>query len=353
VIALYYRGMTNLKNHLRVFLYAVIFGMIAYGFIQAGIVLHRYIISYILCWNINLLELWLMFTLAAAFLQNMRNSLQKSINSVLSTSGAAYTRFAFGLPLAIIYFVVLRWTDPQPLNWSLIFFGWAALGGIAQVLAMWFLLRSFALKSFAVGTAYSKTETFQTAIFAIVLLGEAVTGVTFLAILISFAGVCFLSLAKMTVNYKEFLFSWTNKGALMGLANGAMLGVSAVAYRGGALSLGGDSPLLAASATLVTALAIQTFVMTVYLKRYEPGEISNVWRNRGKASLVGVASMLGSVGWFTAMTLQNAAIVRAVGQVELIFTFLTSVLIFKEKINRYEILGTLLIVGGILFLLLD
>jgi len=45
LIALYYRGMTNLRNHLRVFLYAVIFGMIAYGFIQAGIVLHRYIIS--------------------------------------------------------------------------------------------------------------------------------------------------------------------------------------------------------------------------------------------------------------------------------------------------------------------
>ena len=45
LIALYYKGMTNLRNHLRVFLYAVIFGIIAYGFIQAGIVLHRYIIS--------------------------------------------------------------------------------------------------------------------------------------------------------------------------------------------------------------------------------------------------------------------------------------------------------------------
>ena len=299
------------------------------------------------------MELWLIFTLAAAFLQNLRNSLQKFINSVLSTSGAAYTRFAFGLPLAIIYFAVLRWSDPQPLDWNLLFVGWAALGGIAQVLAMWFLLRSFALKSFAVGTAYSKTETFQTAIYTIVLLGEAVTGVTFLAILISFAGVCFLSLAKMTVNPKEFLFSWANKGALFGLANGAMLGISAVSYRGAALSLGGDSPLLAASATLVTALAIQTFVMTVYLYKFEPGEIANVWQNRAKASLVGIASMLGSVGWFTAMTLQNAAIVRAVGQVELIFTFLTSVLIFKEKINRYEVLGTVLIVGGILFLLLD
>ncbi len=68
--------------------------------------------------------------------------------------------------------------------------------------------------------------------------------------------------------------------------------------------------------------------------------------------LVGIASMLGSVGWFTAMTLQNAAYVRALGQIELIFTFLTSVLIFRERINRAEIGGTLLIVGGVLILLL-
>ena len=41
----YYTGMGNLKNHLRVFLYAVIFGMVAYGFIQAGVVVHRFLIS--------------------------------------------------------------------------------------------------------------------------------------------------------------------------------------------------------------------------------------------------------------------------------------------------------------------
>ena len=68
-------------------------------------------------------------------------------------------------------------------------------------------------------------------------------------------------------------------------------------------------------------------------------------------SLVGLAGMLGSVGWFTAMALQNAAYVRAVGQVELIFTFLTSVIVFKEKVTVNEVFGTILIVGGILVLL--
>jgi uncharacterized membrane protein len=52
------------------------------------------------------------------------------------------------------------------------------------------------------------------------------------------------------------------------------------------------------------------------------------------------------------MTMQNVAYVRAVGQVELIFTFLTAILVFRERIRRTELLGTALIIAGILFLLL-
>ncbi len=298
------------------------------------------------------MEAWVLFTIAAAFLQNIRNSLQKSLNSVLSTVGAAYTRFAFGLPLAVIYWLVLIKLDGTPLNWSLEFWWFAFLGGTTQIAAMWFTLRAFALRGFAVGTAYSKTETFQTAIFTIIILGEAVSAAAFIAIAISFAGVCFLSLAKSDVTLKDFLTSWTRKAALMGLGSGAMLGVSATSYRGGALALGGDNVLLAAATTLMGALAIQTALMTIYLYVREKGELANIWKHRNKAFLVGVASMLGSVGWFTAMTLVNATYVRVLGQVELIFTFATSVLIFKEKITGAENLGTVLIVGGLLFLLL-
>ena len=43
--------------------------------------------------------------------------------------------------------------------------------------------------------------------------------------------------------------------------------------------------------------------------------------------------------------------VRALGQVELIFTFASAIFIFKEKIKGLEVVGCLLIVGGILTLL--
>ena len=61
---------------------------------------------------------------------------------------------------------------------------------------------------------------------------------------------------------------------------------------------------------------------------------------------------LASIGWFTALTLQNATYVRALGQIELIFTFLVTVLVFREKVSPAEIGGIGLIAVGILVLLL-
>jgi drug/metabolite transporter (DMT)-like permease len=299
------------------------------------------------------MEVWILLTIAAAFLQNLRNGLQKSINSVLSTTGVAYTRFAFGLPLAIIYWIILCSLVDEELNWSWLFWIYAFVGGAAQILAMVSLLRAFSLRGFAVGTAYAKTETLQTALFTVILLNEEVSARVMAAIVISIFGVFLLSSAKSGTNLKDIFLSWTEKTALYGLASAAALGLSTVSYRGAALSMQGEGAFLPAASTLVVALTFQTALMTIYLVRQEKGELTKVWQNRRKAALVGVVSMLGSVGWFTAMTLQNAAYVRALGQVELIFTFLTSIFIFRERIEKAEVGGTLLIIGGVLILLLS
>ena len=50
------------------------------------------------------------------------------------------------------------------------------------------------------------------------------------------------------------------------------------------------------------------------------------------------------------MTLQNVAYVRALGQIELVFTFAAGIFIFKERSSRLEITGILLVVAGILIL---
>ena len=84
----------------------------------------------------------------------------------------------------------------------------------------------------------------------------------------------------------------------------------------------------------------------------EPGELTRVVRGWRIASLVGVSGMLGSAAWFTAMTLENAAYVRAVGQVELVFTFIASYLFFRERSTALELTGIVLVVAGIVMLLL-
>ncbi|MGY8957919.1 MAG: EamA family transporter, partial [Alphaproteobacteria bacterium] len=79
--------------------------------------------------------------------------------------------------------------------------------------------------------------------------------------------------------------------------------------------------------------------------------ISAVLASWRVSSLVGLTGMLGSVGWFTAMTLQNAAYVRALGQIELVFTFMASYLAFRERLSRSELGGIVMVTIGILILI--
>ena len=73
------------------------------------------------------------------------------------------------------------------------------------------------------------------------------------------------------------------------------------------------------------------------------------WR---RSIWVGLAGMVASAGWFTAMTLERAAYVRALGQVELLFAFAFSVFVFRERVRPMELLGAALVVAGLILLVL-
>ena len=51
---------------------------------------------------------WVIFTVLAAFFQNLRTSLQKKLNKNLSLVASAYVRFAFALPFALILFFLFH-----------------------------------------------------------------------------------------------------------------------------------------------------------------------------------------------------------------------------------------------------
>ena len=108
-----------------------------------------------------------------------------------------------------------------------------------------------------------------------------------------------------------------------------------------------------ASFTLSMVTASQALVMSIYLFFKEPGEIGKVIRAWRVTSLVGLTSMLGSLGWFTAFTLTAAAHVKMVGQIELVFSYIASVFWFREKISKRELIGIGLIVLSVVVVVLS
>lgn len=299
------------------------------------------------------MELWIPITLAAAFCQNLRSALQKHLTGRLSTSGATFVRFVYAFPFATLYVLLLHegWSFPIP-DPNFLFVFYFIVGGITQIAATALLVHLFSLRNFAVGTTYSKTETIQAALFGIVILGDRLTVGAIIAIMVSLVGVMMISVGRGQAGLRSILLGWTQRPAAIGLASGACFGISAVSYRAAALSLGGDGFLMQAAFTLACVTLFQTVIMSIYIRLREPGQLTEVWRSWRVASLVGLSGMLASAGWFTAMTIQNAAYVRALGQIELVFTFIASYVFFRERANPAELGGIGLVIAGIVILLL-
>ena len=73
---------------------------------------------------------------------------------------------------------------------------------------------AFGFRNFAVGTAYSKTETAQSAIVALIVLGEVLRPLAWIGICIGLAGVMTLSLAGRGMKPRQVLAATVQPAAL-------------------------------------------------------------------------------------------------------------------------------------------
>lgn len=296
------------------------------------------------------MELWIPITLAAAFFQTLRFMLQKHLSAAaLSAGGATFARFVYSAPIVALgvalYLTAHGVSLPEV---SARFWPYAIAGGLSQILATVCVVLLFKSRNFAVGITFKKTEVIQTVFVGLVILGETVSPLGFGAILLGLAGVLVLSGTPDAAFSARGLW---NRATGLGLASGFFFAISGVTYRGATLAIGSDDAFLRAGLGLALVTAMQTLAMAGWLSWREPGELGRVLRAWRVAGLVGVTSMLGSFCWFTAFTLQNAAYVNALGQVELVFSVLATVFVFREAISRREVLGIALLAGSILALI--
>lgn len=292
------------------------------------------------------MEPWIFITLLAALAQTVRFVLQKKLTvDGLSPSGATYARFLFAAPVvAVITFIHAKMTIQPIPNISNAFWAYVVTGGTAQVLATICTVMLFSMRNFAVGITFAKTEVLLSALVGFVVLSDGLSATAIVAILVGLPGVLLLS--KTPAGGRVL-----TRSAGLGLLAGLLFAVSGVAYRGASLSLMGGDAFLRAALTLACVTAFQTVLMTLAFALRDPKQIAAVFRKWRVAALVAGTSLIGSLGWFTAFTLQTAALVKAVGQVELVFSIAASWLIFSETITRREMGGIILVLASVVILI--
>lgn len=297
--------------------------------------------------------LWIPVTVWAAFAQTLRNAAQRGLTSRLGTLGATLVRFLYGLPFAMLWlWLVLEFGGVRLPVPGAGFVGWVALGALSQIGATALLLRTMQERNFALGIAYSKTEVVQVALFAFVALGDRVSIAALFAIACATVGVLLLSPADKERPLRALLSGWTGKPALLGLASGTGFALASVGYRGAALSFEHAPYLSAAAVTLVAALVLQTVALGGWLLARSPQVVAGVLREWRPSLFAGCMGAAASAGWFTAFAIEAAANVRTLGLVELIFAYVVSLKLFREKLSAMELGGMALIALGIVVITL-
>lgn len=287
--------------------------------------------------------MWIVVTLAAACFQIARTSEQHRLREILGVAEAGYVRFVYAFPMAAA--ATTAWfltggTRPSP---GTEFWAWAAAAGVLQILATMALLQSFRLRDFAVGTIYSKTEVLFVSAASFVFLGESIGWLGWLGALICLSGVIWLASRG---DVRSVASARLDPAAWFGIAAALGFGVTAVAIRAASSSLEGTA-VDRAALTVTTILGIQTFVQGAALTISPSSSILKVFSAWRRAITVAALSLLGSAAWAFAITLENAAKVRTLGQVEIVLAFAIGILVHGETHHRGEYIASAATIGGI------
>lgn len=293
--------------------------------------------------------LWIPVTLWAAFAQTLRNTTQRQLTGELGTLGATLVRFLYGLPFAALWLLAVHTIGQYDFPaGNLSFLGWVLLGAVSQIAATALLLRVMTERNFTLGVAYSKSEIIQVAVFGFVFLGDTVNPVVAMAIALGTTGVLMLAPADREHPLRVLLTGWTSRLALLGLASGTGFALSAVGFRGAALALHDTPFLMAAAGTLLVAQCVQTLLLGGWLLLRHRDVVMRVLRAWRVSLFAGFMGAAASVGWFTAMAIEPVAHVRTLGLTELLFSYVVSRRVFREHLQRRELIGIAVLTLGLI-----
>lgn len=287
--------------------------------------------------------LWIPVTVAAAAFQVARNAAQRSLMGGAGPWGATLVRFLFGLPFACLFAGVALTVAPHALAFSPVYFGWAALGGFAQIGATAALLLAMHRSSFALGTAFQQSGLPFAALMGFAAFGDHLSPLAWGGIVLATAGLAALSWPRRIDGPRD----WS--AAMLGTVSGASFALSANAFRQASHALDLAHPIPAALVTVAVVQAIQTVALGGWMALFARSNLIAVLRSWRVSMGAGLFGALASAGWFVALALAPAGLVRAVGVVEMPIAALAGRRLFAEHISRWQwLFGAATAVGVLL-----
>ncbi len=293
--------------------------------------------------------IWLPAALLAGLFQAWRTAVQQRVRADLSVNAAGLVRYLYGFPVACLLlglYLLVRGASLPTVGAD--FLPFAALGGLAQLLGTLLLIMAFGFRSYVVGTAYAKTEAVQGAILAMILLGEMLSLLTWFGIAVGVMGVIILSTGGQRLKAADLV----QPAALCGLGAGLLFALTSVFVKRATLAVATEDKVMSALIALVAVLLIQLVMQGGYVLWKERDQIAPVFRTWRVSGQVGILAALGSACWFTGFATAPVALVRAVGQVEVIFTLLFGRFYLGERLKRSEVAGLLLVAAGVILSLI-
>jgi drug/metabolite transporter (DMT)-like permease len=208
--------------------------------------------------------------------------------------GATFSRYLYSVPLACIGAIVYgaaRGYELPALTRA--FWAYFVMGGGTQILATVCMMGLFARCNFSFGFAFTKTTVLMAVPVGWLLFGDTTSVWGFIAIIIGFIGVIVLSDIPSDSG-TDFARRVWNPATGLGLAAGLLFALAGVGYRGAVLQMPDVDPVFRALIALACATVLQTSIMAVWMRLWDTGEITRVFRARRIAGLVGITSMIGS-----------------------------------------------------------
>jgi len=294
---------------------------------------------------------WIYFTLLAATMQAVRTAGQKQLSGKLNSMATTGVRYIYALPFAWLYLTwLLEYREVAVPELNNDFLQYALIACVMQIIGTACLVAAFRYKNFAVATSLAKTEAIQVAIVGALIFSAPLTGLGWFSVIVGVVGVFLVSKVKFSAR-ALFADKDALSGVGFGLAAGLGLAITTLLIRESSLALNTDL-MVSAAVTLVFMITVQSAISIVYVYLQDKTQLSLMLKYWRLCLFVGITSVLGSIGWFTGASYQNAAFVKALGQVEFFITLALTYRVFKETVTLKEYLGMFLIVLSVVILLL-